>query len=69
MKLMEEITDSGYAVARVSYQDIAPDQGDGYTNGPGVLFPGNAFDGWGKACGMGMERQPHYGLPGGFGGN
>lgn len=47
-ELMEEITDSGYAVARVSYQDIAPDQGDGYTNGPGALFPGNAFDGWGK---------------------
>ena len=47
-ELMEEITDSGYAVARVSYQDIAPDQGDGYTNGPGTLFPGNAFDGWGK---------------------
>lgn len=47
-ELTEELIDSGYAVARVSYQDIAPDQEDGYTNGPGALFPGNAFDGWGK---------------------
>lgn len=47
-EMVEEITDNGFAVARVCYQDIAPDQNDGYDNGPGSLFPGNAYDGWGK---------------------
>ncbi|WP_321024124.1 glucuronyl esterase domain-containing protein [Eisenbergiella porci] len=47
-ELTEELIDNGYALARVSYQDIASDQADGYSNGPGALFPGNAFDGWGK---------------------
>ena len=47
-EIVEEITDNGFAVARVSYQDIAPDQNDGFQNGPGSLFPGNAYDSWGK---------------------
>ena len=45
---MEEITDSGRAVARVSYQDIAPDQETAIRTAPAPCSPANAFDGWGK---------------------
>lgn len=38
-ELMEEITDNGYAVARVSYQDIAPDKGTAIRTDPAPCSP------------------------------
>lgn len=61
-EIVEEITDNGFSVARVSYQDIAPDQNDGFQNGPGSLFPGNAYDSWGKlgVWAWGLSRIMDY---------
>lgn len=45
--LGEEIMDSGYALAHINYQELAPDRDDGFVNGMGCFCKRNPFDGWG----------------------
>ena len=45
---LEEIIDSGFAVASFYYQDIVPDKDDNFMNGLGLLGERNRFDSWGK---------------------
>lgn len=44
----EEITDAGYAMASVCYQEITPDSFDGHKSGMGKLYARNPYDSWGK---------------------
>lgn len=44
----EEIIDNGFALAHISYQEIAPDKNDGFANGLGTFCTRNPFDSWGK---------------------
>lgn len=58
----EEIIDNGFALAHISYQEIAPDKNDGFANGLGRFCARNPFDSWGK-LGMwayGASRAADY---------
>lgn len=46
--LGEEIIDSGYGIANIFYQDVAPDKEDEFTGGAGRFCSRNRFDSWGK---------------------
>ncbi len=58
----EEIIDNGFALAHISYQEIAPDKNDGFANGLGTFCTRNPYDSWGK-LGMwayGASRAADY---------
>lgn len=58
----EEIVDNGFALAHISYQEIAPDKNDGFANGLGTFCTRNPYDSWGK-LGMwayGASRAADY---------
>lgn len=58
----EEIVDNGFALAHISYQEIAPDKNDGFANGLGTFCTRNPYDSWGK-LGMwayGVSRAADY---------
>jgi len=60
--LGEEIIDNGFALAHISYQELAPDRNDGFQNGLGTFCTRNRFDSWGK-LGMwayGASRAADY---------
>ncbi len=44
----EEIIDNGFALAHISYQEVAPDKNDGFANGLGTFCSRNPYDSWGK---------------------
>lgn len=45
---VEEILDSGFAVAAFYYQNVAPDTDDNFNNGIALAYGRNPFDAWGK---------------------
>lgn len=58
----EEIIDNGFALAHISYQEIAPDKNDSFANGLGTFCTRNPYDSWGK-LGMwayGASRAADY---------
>lgn len=60
--MTEELTDNGYAVASVFYQDIMPDRPDAELEGMGRILEKISYIGWGKIAmwAYGVSRITDY---------